>query len=520
MPARQLKLSKTDRMECVRAEARAGISKASKARDDVLSSKQPQQQQQQAKEDDDTEKPAIGLPISEEGPSTTKNAKTEWGYAQPWADTWDRSTPLPCPLKLSWQDHCSCYDCNSPRPWGAGLVQPGGSFAGRGVWNPKELWRPNKMAADLPSTKPAGGPDEGKDRSSSVIKHEVTKPGLKETIQPGLTDAMRHTPTANNSADSLPELARVETNPSPTAQKAKRDEERKAATGKKDALPPTVHSSKEGLVAARGKEEEKQRRARHKETLKKMAKKEMEWMNSSPIFDYESIRKSDLQKLRDELKESNEKLAIAKEVMKLDQALLANLLDTSCPGKKTCTQQDEKPENINKDVAVPASKTDSQAPAVQTGTGSAPQSKEHVDTKGKDPLSDLCAQWDREKAARRAKQAQPCGLAEKLLLAFSIFDLTLRVIMLAVFWFCGLASWPSAGGATTIQTTIVWMTPATMLAGCWCAWYGLSLSGTGGDASERILELVEKTDRAALGVAALLILSAVVVGGAFLPSSV
>lgn len=510
MPARQLKLSRTDRMECVRAETRAGISKANKVRDDVLS---PKQQQQQAKEDDDdAENPAMALPRKEEGPSTTKNPKIEWGYAQPWADTWDRSTPLACPLKLPWQDHCVCHNCNSPSPWGAGLVQPRGSFAGSGVWNPKELWRPNKIAADLPSAKPAGGLDEEKNRSSSVVKNEVIRPGLKEAIKPGLTEAMRHAPTAYNSAESLPELARVDTNPSPTAQKAKREEERTAATGK-DAPPPTDPSSKEGLLAASGKDEEKQRRERRKEVLKKMAKENMEWMNSSPIFEYQSIRRSDLPKLKDELKESNEKLAIVKVVMELDQAGLTNLLNTLPSRKeKTCTPQDAKPENINKDVAVPASETDSQAPAPQTGTDSPQQSKEQVETKGKDSLSALIARWDREKEARKAeaaaKRAPPCGITEKLLLAFSILDLTVRLILLATLWCCS-TRWSSTGGGGPglIQVTIAYFTPPAMLVGLWRTAIAHFMIGEGGAESDRILRRVEQTDMAALGVAVALMVS-------------
>ena len=172
--------------------------------------------------------------------------------------------------------------------------------------------------------------------------------------------------------------------------------------------------------------------------------------------------------------------------------------------------------NLNKDVAVPAPKTNSRAPAAQTGTDSPQQSKEAVETEGKHPLSALIAQWDREKEIRKAeaaaKRARPCGITEKLLLAFSILDLTVRLVLLATLW-CYSTRYPSTGaggGPQTIQETIAHFLPPATVVGLWRWVFADSTIGEGGAESDRILEQVKQTDKAALGMAGALMVSLVV----------
>lgn len=240
-----------------------------------------------------------------------------------------------------------------------------------------------------------------------------------------------------------------------------------------------------------------------------MAKETQESMKSEPWFRYRSIHESDLQKLKDELKESNEKLALVKEVLEQqDQAVWKNLLDTLRQGnEKTCTKQDEEPLNVSKDVGVPTTpKIDSQPPA-QTSLD--PQPSKEQNEPSQNPLSDLIAQWDREKASRKAKKAQPCGMTEKLLIAFSICDLTVRLILLVTLWCCSTRGWSSTSGGdpSTIQVTVAYFTPPATLVGMWRMGFARCMIGDGGAEGDRILGLVERTDMAALGVAGALMVS-------------
>ena len=455
---------------------------------------------------------AMALP-RREGPSmmTTESMKKEWSPPQPWGLNWDRTKPLTCPMKLPWNEHCLCYECVSTERWRAEVFAPGALLAKPAISGPKEPWRMDKKAVDAPSAKPTKVLDTEGNRAGSVIKREVTTPEWNEAIKPGLKNPMHHAPTAHNSADSLPKLTRVAANPSPAAQQAKQEEiELRIAVSGKDARPSTDHSSKEGLLAG-GRVGDAMCAERRKEVLRKMAREAQESMKHERWFQYRSIHKSDLQKLKDELKESDDKLAIIKEVMEQDQQGLTNLLDALRRGKgKTCTQQDEKEhEGINKDAAVPTSskKVNPQAPLPTT-----PNPQQSTERDGKTSQPPL-TQSQHKLPPPKPKHTQPRPLAPTLLLAFSILDLTLRITMLVTFWLCSPSAWyPSS----TIQTTIVWLTPATMLLGCWRAWYELTLSGRGGGSeSERILGLVETMGRAALGVAGLLVVSAVVGMGLF-----
>lgn len=303
------------------------------------------------------------------GSSTTKKLKKELSYAQRLADDWERDSPLNCPMKLPWDDHCRCYDC---------------AFASNGA--------------------------------GSVVNSEVANPGL---------EAMYQAPTANNSAESLPKLARVAANLSPAARQAKQEEERRAAIGK-DA-PLATDDLKESLLASKERE-----RKRERAVLKKMARETMESMKWSRSWQYQSILKSDLEELEDELERpKKDKLATVKEVLKQNQELVTILDDMSRRVDSFIQEEDE--EQTSNDPH---------------------QSNERPET-GKAVTS----------------SPTTCGSAERLLFALSLFGCTLRFMMRLDFW-CRRhhASWPpSARSPTTIQTTtIVWMTPAlVMMLACW-----------------------------------------------------